>query len=159
MKEADLKKRCTVTIPAKGHSRKGETIGQWEAQCCQSWGWVMGDRNRQSTEDCQGSEAALYETILMGCYSCCLINKLCLTPCNLMDYGPPSSSVPGKNAGAGSHFLLQGIFPTLGSNPHLLCWQADSLPLSHQGSIWMGTRPFTFVQTYRTNTAKSEPQM
>ena len=38
----------------------------------------------------------------------------------------------------GCHFLLQGIFPTQGSNPHLLYRQADSLPLSHQGSpgIW-----------------------
>ena len=38
---------------------------------------------------------------------------------------------PGKNTGVGSHFLLQGIFPTQGSNPsllHLLHWQADSLP-------------------------------
>ena len=26
---------------------------------------------------------------------------------------------PGKNTGVGSHFLLQGIFLTLGSNPHL----------------------------------------
>ena len=31
------------------------------------------------------------------------------------------------------HFLFQGIFPTQGSNLHLLRWQADSLPLSHQG--------------------------
>ena len=41
---------------------------------------------------------------------------------------------PGKNTGVGCHFLLQGIFLTQGSNPHLLCllhWQADSLPLSH----------------------------
>ena len=29
------------------------------------------------------------------------------------------------------HFLLQGIFLTQGSNPHLLHWQVDSLPLSH----------------------------
>ena len=32
----------------------------------------------------------------------------------------------------GSHALLQGIFPTLGLNPHLLSllnWQAGSLPL------------------------------
>ena len=29
------------------------------------------------------------------------------------------------------HFLLQGLFPTQASNPHLLHWQADSLPLSH----------------------------
>ena len=41
---------------------------------------------------------------------------------------------PGKNTGVGSHSLLQGIFPTQGSNPsllHLLHWQVDSLPLSH----------------------------
>ena len=41
---------------------------------------------------------------------------------------------PGKNIGVGCHFLLQGIFPTQGSNLRLLCllhWQADSLPLHH----------------------------
>ena len=41
---------------------------------------------------------------------------------------------PGKNTGVGCHFLLQGIFLTQGSNPCLLHWQADSLPLSHLGS-------------------------
>ena len=38
----------------------------------------------------------------------------------------------------GCHTLLQGIFPTQGSNSHLLCllqWQADSSPLSHLGSL------------------------
>ena len=43
-------------------------------------------------------------------------------------------SFPGKNTGVGCHFLLEGVFHTQGSNPHLLCllhWQADSLPLSH----------------------------
>ena len=37
----------------------------------------------------------------------------------------------------GRYFLLQGIFLTQGSNPHLPCllhWQADSLPLSDLGS-------------------------
>ena len=34
----------------------------------------------------------------------------------------------------GCHFLLQGFFSTEGSNPYLLHWQEDSLPLSHQGS-------------------------
>ena len=36
--------------------------------------------------------------------------------------------------GVGCHFLLQGIFLTQGSNPHLLCllhWQEDSLLLGH----------------------------
>ena len=42
---------------------------------------------------------------------------------------------PGKNTGVGCHFLLQGIFPTQRLNPHILHWQADSLPLSHQGSL------------------------
>ena len=35
---------------------------------------------------------------------------------------------PGKNTRVGFHFLLQGIFPTQRLNPHLLPWQADSLP-------------------------------
>ena len=44
---------------------------------------------------------------------------------------------PGKNTAVGCHFLLHGIFPIQGSNPHvmyLLHWQADSLQLSHLGS-------------------------
>ena len=44
---------------------------------------------------------------------------------------------PSKNTGVGCYFLLQGIFPTQGSNPCLLClllhWQVGSLPLSHLG--------------------------
>ena len=40
---------------------------------------------------------------------------------------------PGKDAGAGCRFLHQGIFLTRELNPRLLHWQADSLPLSHQG--------------------------
>ena len=46
---------------------------------------------------------------------------------------------PGKDTGGGCHFLLQGIFPTQGSNTallYLLHWQADSLPLSRLGSLW-----------------------
>ena len=55
-----------------------------------------------------------------------------------MDYSPPGSlrDSPGKNTGVGCHFLLQGIFPTQGLNPHLLhllYWQADSVPQRHLG--------------------------
>ena len=43
--------------------------------------------------------------------------------CNPMACSPPGSSVPGdspgKNTGVGCHALLQGIFPTQGSNPGL----------------------------------------
>ena len=48
-----------------------------------------------------------------------------------------SRNFPGKNTGVACHFLLQGTFPTQGSDLHLLQllhWQADSLPLSHLGS-------------------------
>ena len=42
---------------------------------------------------------------------------------------------PGKNAGVGCHFLLQGIFPTQGLNTGSPALQADSLPLSQLGSL------------------------
>ena len=68
----------------------------------------------------------------------CSVAKSCLTLCDPVNCRMPGSSVHGiflgKNFGVGCHFLLQGISPTQGSNPHLLCflhWQADSLPLSH----------------------------
>ena len=53
-----------------------------------------------------------------------------------MDCSLPGSSVHwiSQNTGIGYFFLFQGIFLTLGSNQYLLDWQADFLPLSHQGS-------------------------
>ena len=53
-----------------------------------------------------------------------LISQWCLTLCDPMDCSLPGSSVhgdsPGKNSGVGCHVLLQGIFPTWGSNLSLL---------------------------------------
>ena len=70
--------------------------------------------------------------------SCCSVTKLCLTLCDTMNCSTPSSSVHGdfsdKNTGVGYHLLLQAVFLTMGSNPSLLHWQVDSLPLSHQES-------------------------
>ena len=70
---------------------------------------------------------------------CCLVAKLCPTLCDPVDYSTPGCSV---------HRLLQarilewvaisfsgGIFLTQGLNLCLLSWQADSLLLSHQGSL------------------------
>ena len=70
----------------------------------------------------------------MQCCSrrCCLVAKSCLF-CDPMHWSTPDSSVHGisqaQSTGVGCHFLLQGIFLTQGSNPHLLDWQADSLPV------------------------------
>ena len=55
-----------------------------------------------------------------------------------MDCNPPGFSVhgdsPGKNIGVGCHALLQGIFPTQGSNPGLPHFRQILYHLSHQGS-------------------------
>ena len=40
-------------------------------------------------------------------------------------------SFPSKTIGVGCCFLLQGVFPTQGTNPYLLHLHANSLPLSH----------------------------
>ena len=72
-------------------------------------------------------------------YVCeCSVTQSCPTICDPIDCSLPGSSVPGdspgKNTGVCCHALLQGIFPTQGSNPRLGCllhWQVDSLPLSH----------------------------
>ena len=75
-----------------------------------------------------------------NCYSnlLCLVAQSCLTLCDPMDCSPPGSSIhgdsPGKDTGVGCPALLQGIFPTQGSNPGLPhCRRILSL-LSHQGS-------------------------
>ena len=64
----------------------------------------------------------------------------CVRLCDPVDCSPPGLpcawNFPGKNTVAGSHFLLQGIFLTHESNPHLLHllhWQTDSLLPSHLG--------------------------
>ena len=46
---------------------------------------------------------------------------------------PTSLRFSGKNTGVGCHFLLQGIFPTQGSNPGLPRCGQTLHPLSHQG--------------------------
>ena len=72
--------------------------------------------------------------------------RLFETPWTVARQAPVSLDFPDKNTGVGCHFLLQGIFPTQGSNPsllHLLHWQADSLldlPLkeANTGIRWAG---------------------
>ena len=68
----------------------------------------------------------------------CLVAQSYLILCCHMDCSQPGSSVhrifQARILGAGSHFLLQGIFSNLGLNLYLLHWQVNFLPLSHQGS-------------------------
>ena len=66
------------------------------------------------------------------------VAQSCPTLCDPMDCSLPGSSVHGifqaKGTGVGCHFLLQGIFPTQGSNLGLLHCRQTLYRLSHQGS-------------------------
>ena len=110
-----------------------------------SWDLLSGTQTRLHADLSEGTQALPRGmlkswSVSQCCY--CLAVKSCLTFCKPMDCSPPGPSVhgifPGKHTGVSCHFLLQGIFPTQGSNPHLL-WllhrQGDSLLLSHQGSL------------------------
>ena len=70
------------------------------------------------------------------------VTQSCLILCNPIDCSLPGSSVledsPGENTGVDCHFLLQGIFPTQGSNPGLPHCRQMLYRLSHQG-IMMST--------------------
>ena len=64
--------------------------------------------------------------------------QLFATQWTVAHQAPLSMGFFRQNTGVGCHFLLQGIFLTQGSNPHLLSllhWQVDSLPLHHLGSL------------------------
>ena len=76
--------------------------------------------------------------------SVCVHDQLCLTlpphglyPARLLN----PWDFPGKNTGIGCHALFQGIFPTQGLIPSLLCllhWQGGSLPLAQPGKPIIG---------------------
>ena len=70
-----------------------------------------------------------------------LVAQSCPTLCNPMDHSPPGSSVlgdsSGKNTKVGCHSLLQGIFPTQGSNLGLRHCRRILYQLSHLGSPWI----------------------
>ena len=68
-----------------------------------------------------------------------LLYARCVMLCDPMNCSPPDSSVHGilqaRILELGSHSLLQGIFPTQGSNPGLLDCRQILYCLSHQESL------------------------
>ena len=79
-----------------------------------------------------------------------LVTKSCPSLCDPVDCSPPGSPVhgysPGKSAAVGCHFLLQGIFPTLGSNLGLLHCRSILYHLSCQG--WLNSVPCQLCAHY-----------
>ena len=93
----------------------------------------------QKTEEAEVMGEGLGESVESKRYMCVHTKLLqsCPTLCDAMDYSPPRLICPwvspGKNTGVDCLALLQEIFPTQGSNPHLLGllhWQVGSVPLA-----------------------------
>ena len=74
----------------------------------------------------------LFVYLLSVCMLKVKVTQLCLTLCDTKDYSPWNS--PGQNTGVGSLSLLQGIFPTQGSNPGLPCCRQILYQMSHKRS-------------------------
>ena len=69
-----------------------------------------------------------------ACMLCCFSHvRLCATLWTAAHQAPLSTGFSSKNTGVGCHFLLQGIFPTQGSNSGLPHCRQTLYCLSHQG--------------------------
>ena len=87
----------------------------------------------------------------------CSVTQSCLTPWTVALEAPLSIEFSRQEYWSGCHFLLQRIFPTPGSTPHLLHLlhrQVDSLPLSHLESPYKPTnlihkgRPYFLMSSH-----------
>ena len=83
--------------------------------------WVLGDGRENSGTG--GGRLCMR--------SCPIVSDLALWL--VAQWAPCSWNFPGKNTGVGCRFLLQGFFPTQGSNPSLLHCRQILYHLSHQG--------------------------
>ena len=80
-----------------------------------------------------------------------------MTPWTITQYISCPWNFPGKNTGVGCPFLLQGILLIQISNPRLLHWQADSLPLSHEEAFKSYDKPRQHIQKQRHYFANKGP--
>ena len=87
------------------------------------------------------------------------VAQSCPSVCDLTDCSLPASSVhgTGKSTGVDCHFLLQGIFPTQGSNPGLPHCRQILYQLSHQGSPKMQLNVVLQPATNIIQTSGGEP--
>ena len=93
----------------------------------------------------------IYDFLVLTTYAClCSVAQSCLTLCDPMDGrhlgSPGHDDSPDKNTGVSCHFLLQGIFPTHGSNPGiphcrqiLYCWATREAKSTASQSTYKST--------------------
>ena len=98
----------------------------YEVGCCLC-GHIECDTTKATQQQQQQHEVGTMYPCF--CESCSVMSDS-LLPHEL--YSPWNS--PGQNTGVGSRFLLQGVFPTQGSNPDHPHCKRILHQLSHQGS-------------------------
>ena len=76
------------------------------------------------------------------------LGRLFATPWTVTRQAPCDS--PGQNTGVGCHFLLQGIFPTQGSNMGLLHYRQILYQMSHQERSAAAAAAAKSLQSYPT---------
>jgi len=123
----------------------------WETQCCFFiWrtflnGDCFGLREMGGSYDLTAMRLEMCRAIgYLSSHSICVCVCVCVKvaqscPNCLWPHGLYSLwKSPGQNTGVGSLFLLQGIFPTQGSNPGVQHCRQILYQLSHKGShcIW-----------------------
>ena len=69
---------------------------------------------------------------MLSCFSCVLF----ATPWTIAHQAPLSMGFARQEYWSESPFHSPGDLPNPGINPVSPAWQADSLPLNHQGSPW-----------------------
>ena len=136
--ESEVAQSCPTLSDPMDYSLPGSSIhGIFQARVLE-WGAIafsMANLLKKKTTSFK------YVHKTGGFYDRCVLSHLlCPTLCNLVDCSLPRLLCPwaslGMNTGMGCHALLQRIFPTQGSNPHLLHplhWQEGSLPLAPPG--------------------------
>ena len=98
--------------------------------------WRIQTKTESSLFEQKDINTEVSKAARKACAVLCSVSQLCPTLWKTIDCPArllcPWDS-PGKNTGVGCHALLQGIFPTQGSNPGLPhCWQILH-QLSYQG--------------------------
>ena len=97
------------------------------------------DRCKQWSAHGQSCSTRITPTPVLDC--ACVLSRFChvslsAAPWTVAHQAPLSKGFFRQEYGVGCYFLLQGIFPTQGSNPHLLSllhWLVGSLPLAPPG--------------------------
>ena len=101
--------------------RQNQVESRWEI-LIDAFTIIAGDFNTplSATDKSSGQKISEDKSELNYIYAKLLSRVLLFaTPWTAVYQAPVHSDSPGKNTGVGCHALLQGIFPTQGSNPGL----------------------------------------